>query len=252
MTSLRQYQEAFTEYIRDPKSRSRPRGTSQRGMAVYAEIVFNNMEGTLSACFPVCKKVLGVRAWKKLVRIFLSQHRCATPLFRQIPEEFLHWLEAALGPDSQFPPFLFSLAHYEWMELSISVNDAAMQDVDKLGDLLEKIPVMVAASALLEYPFQVHRISPRFKPEQPDEEPTCLLMFRDLQDQVRFVVLNKVSARLLHLLRLGGLTGRQALEKVAEELRHPDPPVLIEFGTALLEGLRQQGAIIGVSMKPPS
>lgn len=246
MTHLQQYQEAFTNFIRDPKGQPRPRGSSVRGMRVYVEIVFNNMEGSLSACFPVCKKILGVRAWKNLVRVFLSQHRCTTPLFRQIPEEFLQWLETAQLSGDHLPPFLFSLAHYEWMELAISVNDVAEQSVDAEGDLLEGRPVLAGSFALLEYPYQVHRISPRFRPTQPDEEPTCLLMFRDLRDEVHFVVLNQVSARLLHLLKSGHMTGRQALEQVAVELRHPDPQVLVGFGAALLERFRQQGAVIGL------
>jgi hypothetical protein len=48
--------------------------------------------------------VLGVRRWTRLVRAFFAQHRCATPWFCQIPEEFLRWLETA--QPQGLPPFL--------------------------------------------------------------------------------------------------------------------------------------------------
>src|SRR5512139_489605 len=95
MNSFQQYQVQFTNHIRAPKAAARPAGVPARRMKAYAEIVFNNMEQTLSACFPVARKVLGVRRWTRMVRAFLAQHRCATPWFCQIPEEFLRWLEAS-------------------------------------------------------------------------------------------------------------------------------------------------------------
>lgn len=251
MTSFHRYQAEFTGHIRDPKANARPAGTAKRGMDVYAEIVFNNMEETLSACFPVIRKVLGVRRWKPLVRTFLAQHRCATPWFRQIPEEFLRWLETEPEAIADLPPFLASLAHYEWMELAIAVSDATL-DITTLapeGDLLDGIPVLAPALALLQYPWPVHRISPRFKPVEPPTEPVHLLVFRDADDEVLFNELNPVSARLIGQLQSGNFTGRQALEHIATELLHPDPQAVIRFGADLLHDLRQQGAVWG-SVRP--
>ena len=62
-------------------------------MAVYREIVFNNIFGSVSACFPVCKSILGARAWRKLVREFFAQHQATTPIFREIPQQFLQFLK---------------------------------------------------------------------------------------------------------------------------------------------------------------
>jgi len=247
MSAFRQYQAEFTGHIRDPKASPRPKGAAKRGMAVYAEIVFNNMEETLSACFPVCKKVLGVRRWKRLVRDFLAGHRCTTPIFRQIPEELLRWLETAPELASDLPPFFRSLAHYEWVELAIAVADVEAEFADPSGDLLSGRPVLAPALALLEYPWPVHRISPRFKPSQPNKELTRLLLFRDRDDAVCFIELNPVSARLLGLLQNGGLTGQQALQQIAADIQHPDPQVVAQFGVELLEELRLQGAILGVA-----
>jgi hypothetical protein len=251
MSSFRQYQAEFTSHIRDPKAVARPAGVPARRMKVYTEIVFNNINETISACFPVIKKILGVRRWTRLVRAFFAQHRCTTPWFRQIPEEFLRWLETSPAAIQDLPLFLASLAHYEWMELAIAVSDAALDTAGLAldGDLLTDRPALAPALVLLEYVYPVHHISPRFKPGQPLTEPVHLLVFRNPSDEVRFIELNPVSARLLGLLQTGNLTGKQALEQVAAEMQHPDPQAVIQFGADLLEDLKRQGAIWG-TLKP--
>ncbi len=245
MSAFRQYQVDFTGHIRDPKSVARPQGVPARRMKIYTEIVFNNMEATLAACFPVTKKIVGVRRWRQLVRGFLAEHRCATPWFRQIPEEFLRWLETT---PMVLLPFIRSLAHYEWIELAVAVADAVAEEADAGGDLLHGRPVLAPALALLEYPYAVHHISPHFRPSQPDAEPTRLLVFRDSGDEVRFIEINAVTARLVQLLRDGAMSGRAALESIATELRHPDPTAVLNFGAVLLDDLRQQGAILGAAL----
>jgi len=244
--AFQQYQAEFTGHIRDPKTVARPKGAAERGMKVYAEIVFNNMDETLATCFPVVRKVLGVRRWARLVRAFMAEHRCTTPWFRQIPEELLGWLETSPKAVEDLPTFLLSLAHYEWIELAIAVSDATLEAAsDPDGDLLAGQPVLAPALALLQYAYPVHHISPRFKPTQPLGQPVHLLVFRDPADEVRFIELNPVSACLLGLLQLGNLTGNQALEQIASEMRHPDPQTVIQHGADRLKDLRQQGAIWG-------
>lgn len=242
-SGFRHYQQQFTAHIRNPEKHPRPAGVAAKRMRVYTEIVFNNLESSLAACFPVAKKVLGIRAWKKLVRAFFVEHQCRSPIFRKIPEEFLSFLQSADG----LPPYLYSLAHYEWMELAISAKDAAvdMQQADTGRDLLDAEPVFVPALALLNYDYPVHRISPRSRPRQPLAQPIHLLMFRDSEDNVRFIELNPVTAELLNLLMAKSLTCRQALEEIAAKLAHPDLQVIVRFGLDILTDLKQQGVILG-------
>lgn len=243
--SFQRYQAEFTSHIRDPRANARPKKIAKRGMDTYAEIVFNNMDGTLSACFPVCKQILGPRRWKRLVRDFLTHHRCTTPLFRHIPEELLRWLETEPQAAADLPPFFYSLAHYEWIELAVAVADVAAPMIEIDGDLLTGQPILAPSLALLEYLWPVHRLSPRFKPKEPLAEPIHLLVFRDEDDEVCFTELNPVSTRLIALLQPGNLTGQQALEQIAAEVQHPDPRSIVVFGAALLGSLKEQGAVWG-------
>lgn len=248
LPAFQRYQLRFTGHIRDPQHQSRPAKVAARRMRVYTEIVFNNLYGAVSACFPVAQKTIGKRAWHRLVRGFFADYRASTPLFRQIPEEFLRYLETCGG----LPPYLRSLAHYEWIELAVASAEAEVDTatLDAGADLLEGIPVFAPAHALLSYDYPVHRISSRFKPKQPLAEPVHFLVFRDSGDEVRFIELNPVTARLLGLLQDGGpgggLTSRQALLQIAHELSHPEPEAIVRFGASILQDLKAQGALLGV------
>jgi len=245
--AFQQYQAQFTGRIRDPRKTVRPQGVEARRMKVYEDIVRHNLHETLSACFPVAKKVLGVRRWEKLVRAFLAEHRCSTPLFRQIPEEFLHYFETAKTDD--LPSFLFDLVHYEWVELALNLSDAELQvGVEPDGDLLKGIPVLAPAHMLLAYRYAVQRISPRFKPKQADRESTHILAFRRPDDEIKFIVLNPVSAYLVELIQQG-MSGSAALEAVAARLHHLKKEVVVQGGYEILENLRTEQAIWGTRGK---
>lgn len=243
LPEFQRYQHAFTAHIRDPRANPRPAGVEARRMNIYNELLYNNVEGFLLACFPVLKNVLGVRKWAKLVRGFFSTHRSHTPYFRQIPDEFIQFLQNEWTPPEGYPPYLLALAHYEWIELVLSVSNRSVDcGIDAAGDLLNGTPVLNPVLANLHYDWPVHRIAPRRK-VQPAE--TWLLVFRDDHDRVEFTEINAFTARLLSLLEAGTLSGHAALERIAEESRHPDPALILQAGGALLDDLRARGAILG-------
>ncbi len=245
LLEFQRYQLAFTQHLRQPNTSPKPAKVATDRMAIYTEIVFNNMMDSVSPCFPVTQNVLGKGAWQKLVRDFFIQHSSQTPIFRKIPQEFLSYLDTNPVTSISLPVFLHQLAHYEWIELALSTSDIEIENT-KLnfdGDFLEQRPKLAAASALLQYDYPVHKISKRFKPTQP--ETTYLLVFRDTANKVQFIELNAVTFRLLQLTENENLTGRQALIQLANEINHPDMQAIIEFGLDILQGLKTQGAIIG-------
>lgn len=251
LLDFQRYQLAFTQHLRQPKTAPKPTNMNAKGMAVYTEIVFNNIFDSVSACFPVAKKVLGLRVWKKLVREFFTHHQAQTPIFREIPQEFLSYLEIRLKTNSvdgtNLPAFLNQLAHYEWIELALSMSnlDVGASTIELDGDLLNGKPQLNVASELLQYDYPVHRISQKFKPT--NQESAYLLVFRDIANKVQFIELNAVTFRLLQLIKDESLTGKQALTALSGEINHPDLQAIIEFGTDTLRELKLQGAIIGTS-----
>jgi len=242
-----QQQYAFAAHIRAPASNAAPADIEDRRMAIYRELFYNNVEGFLSNSFPVLRKLFTDEAWHRLVRDFYSRHQCHSPLFLEIPHEFLSYLDEERGEQPADPPFLRELAHYEWVELAVSVAESTPPEAtDPHGDLLEQLPVVSPLAWPLSYHYPVHRIRPDFQPQTPGEQPTYLLVYRDADDEVGFLELNTVSARLFSLLQEGDVSnGRRALQLIAGELQHPDPGAVVQGGVAILEEWRKRDIVLG-------
>jgi len=243
MTALKDYQMAFTRHIRDPQNTKAPADVSERGMAVYTEIVFNNIESSVAACFPVLKKILGEKVWLRLVREFFIHQPCVSPIFREIPEAFLAYINRVSG----LPSYVQNLAHYEWVELYLAYADETIQwsQIDTEAYLLDSPVVFVPAMALLSYDYPVHQLSPENVPASPLETPVRLLVFRDADDEVKFIELNQITAALIEDLQDRQLTARQALIGIASVMAFDDVDVIVEFGLEVLQDLKSQGAILG-------
>ena len=249
-----QQQLRFAAHIRDPDNNPAPDDVEDRRMAVYRDLFYNNVEGFLSGTFPVLRKLMDDHAWHSMARDFYANHQCHSPLFLEIPREFLNYLDQERAEQPQDPPFLKELAHYEWVELAVSVAEtdtleASHRDVmaeTSPESLLNHRPLLSPLAWPLAYQYPVHRISPEFMPETPGDQPTYLLVFRNREDAVEFIELNPVSARLFALLQENQTgSGRQALEQIADELQHPQPQVVIEGGLSILTDWARRGIVTG-------
>lgn len=245
--SFTDIQRAFAAHIRDPEHAPAPEGIEDRRLAIYRELFFNNVSELMSRSFPVMKRILGPDRWQALIRDWFVRHRAKTPLFLELPRELLTYLEDEREPQPDDPPFLLELAHYEWVELALSIDEREIPEegVDPAGDLIEGRPVLSPLAWSLAYRFPVHRISPEFRPAETPVEPTWLVVYRDRSDQVGFLEINRVTARLLELIGDGERTGRSCLEQIAGELGHPRPEVVVDGGRATLEELRGRDVLLG-------
>jgi len=245
---LARQQYAFAAHIRDPAHRPAPVDVEDRRMAVYRELFFNNVEGFLSGTFPVLRTLLDDAAWQAMVRAFYANHRSRSPLFLEIPREFLTWLREEREPRADDLPFLYELAHYEWAELALSVAEEtlALDGIDTAGNLLDGVPVLSPLVWHLAYAYPVHRIGPEFLPAAAGDAPTYLVVYRDRNDEVGFMEINPVTKRLLELLEANSdANGRRLLEQIATEMSHPRPDVVIRGGSEILENLRRRDIVPG-------
>lgn len=244
---LRDYQACFAARIRDPRGQARPKGVPAERMRVYEELLFNNLEGFLLAGYPVTRKLLGARAWRRLVRRFFAEYRCASPLFRDIPCAFLSWMQANAPQAVPDRPYLYELMHYEWLELAVAIDPAEVDanGVVRDGDLLRGIPVLNPTTRLASYRYPVHRIRPRFRPVPADGHDHHYLVYRDREDQVRFTAINALTLHLLLSLRDGDHTGRETLLHMAEGLDQEQTEHVLAMDHEILLNLRDAGALTG-------
>ena len=257
---LRDQQYAFAAHLRDPERAPAPAGIEDRRMAIYRDLFYRNVEGLLAGNFPVLRRILADTDWHRLVRAFYREHRARTPLFPEIGREFLRYLEARQQRsecDAALDlPFVVELAHYEWVELALSLDDTELADIpqDRDGDLLAGVPLPSPLAWPLAYRWPVHRLAPSFQPAEPPAQPTFLLVVRDRSDAVRFKEINPLTFQLLQRLHANdGLTGGALLAGWAEELGQPRE-AFVRNGATVLAQLRSGDAILGTApaQQPPA
>ena len=226
MGELRDSQIRMASYLRDPERRSPPDGIEERRLKVYRELIFNNVEGFIRGGFPVLRSLYGDDDWQGLVRSFLDGHRCRSPYFLEISQEFIRYLTEEHQQRECDPPFLAELAHYEWVELALDVatDELPPERPSDTPDLLQLSPL----AWVLSYRFPVHRIGPGFQPETPCEG-CYLVVYRDRSDVVNFIEVNAATARLLALFQEEGSSEADAvIERLAGEMQ-ADPAAIRPF-----------------------
>jgi hypothetical protein len=245
---FRQAQYRFTAHIRDPQKHPMPEGIEDRRMAIYRDLLFNNVNSFLENSFPVLRSLYRDEAWLILARKFFAQHQNRTPYFLEIPQEFLDFLQNNYQPTPEDPPYLQELAHYEWVEVALLVaeDSANNADVDPHGDLLAEAPVLSPMAWSLVYQWPVHRISTDFRPAEAPAQPTFLIVYRNSEDEVKFIEANPVTARLMQLLQeYPQHKGLELLKIIAAELNHPDRDMVMQGGHQTLLRLHKSGIVLG-------
>lgn len=245
---LEDLQRRFAAHLRDPAAAPAPEGIEERRLQVYRELFFDNLSSSLAGAFPVLHEVLGTERWARLVRDFYRDHRCHTPLFLEIPREFVDYLgeEREAHPDD--PPFVYELAHYEWVELALAVDEheLATIEADPSGDLLDGVPVLSPLAWPLAYRYPVHRLGPDHQPSAPPAEPSFYIARRDRNDEVGVIQVNAVTLRLVERLQQDPeLTGRTHLEALADELPQLEREAVLSGGLEALREMLESDVVLG-------
>ncbi len=246
--ALARLQTSFAAHIRDPQGVAAPAGIEDRRMGIYRELFFNNISGFLSSNFPVLRSLYEKDEWTKLCREFFKDYRCHTPLFPELPREFLQYLQDHRQDHDGDPPFMLELAHYEWIELALSLDETELDtnDINSDGDLLSGSPVLSPLAWPLSYQYPVHRIRVDFQPDSPPDKATHLLVWRKQDYTIKFMELNEISLLLVQKVKEEpARSGLELLTDIAELINHPKPEVVLEGGKALLDELKEKQIILG-------
>ena len=254
-TDFQDQQYKFAAYLRDPDNQPAPNNIEDRRMAIYRDLFINNVRTLLAGTFPILADIYGKERWGMLIRDFYRDHKSSSPLFPDLPKEFLQYLtdERPTGKHTDAepdPPFLYELAHYEWVEAGLLLAKDSTFDgqLNPDGNPLDEIPVLSGVAWLLSYKFPVNQINKEHQPQEPAEQQQYFIVYRNTEDKILFIKINIISARLFELLNENrSLTGRAALELVADELQHPQPDKVIASGTNILMQWAEKSIIIGTT-----
>jgi hypothetical protein len=236
MKKFQQAQIDFAKYLRAPDEQPIPTGMDARRMDIYCDLIYNNIENLIAGVFPVLRSVLSDEQWHGLVRQFIKNHRCQTPYFLEISEEFLQFITQYSVLLSELP-FIAELAHYEWVELALDISEAQLPAlISTPNDIFAATFCVSPLAVALHYQYPVHKISPQFKTTTPDD--VALVVYRNRADQVRFMTVNPLTSRLLYLMHANtGTCLGELLSVIAEELQHPHPEQLKSEAESLVKAL---------------
>ncbi len=247
--SFKQAQVEFAAHIRNPEQNPMPDTIEDRRMAIYRDLFISSISSLLSGSFPVMRSLYNDTGWQALVRKYFKPEHNKTPHFPEIPREFVTFLQKQPDTDKD-KPFLYELAHYEWLELHLekhsieikTVNDDVTDD-----DLLNHIPVISPLVRLHSYNYAVHQIKSDFQPTSPLSEPIFMTVWRDTNYQVNFTEMNAFSALLLEtLINNINTNGKEILSTLAIKHQYSEPEKFIQFGHQVFQKWLQQDIIISI------
>lgn len=240
-------QHAFTRHLRDPARVPPPPGLPSARLAVYSNAVYLNIESFMRNNFPRVREAFSEADWHALVRDYLVRHRSDTPLFAELLDEFLAYLEDERAVDTD-PPWLRELAHFDWLENAVAIAEVRLDDIPvrAAGDLLHDRLVINPVHRLVRYVWPVHAMGPTQLPSEPPARQTQLLAFRDRDGSFGVLDLNDVAVHLFEALAAPAAPCAAAvLRAIAESLGHPDPGVVERGGLQLLERWQAREVILG-------
>ena len=111
---------------------------------------------------------------------------------------------------------------------------------------MEGCPVITPWLRNLAYQYDVQRISASYRPAEPPAQPTFLAVYRRADDEIVFLELNALTARLLQqLVDTPGRSGREQLQILAKEMGG-NVQQLLDFGARLLADMHQREIILGI------
>lgn len=259
--SLQQFQRSFGQFLRDPHHVKRPKGVPKRASDIYHSLLFSNVKEFLDTCFPVCQSMISPARWQRLCRVYFRDWHSHSPMFTDIPAEFVTFLQNTRH-GQPLPAWFGELAHYEWIELAVDIHPAnlaeyiAIHTDDSLAgaNVADVLITALHTGTLtlnpslqnLYYRWPVHQLSPDFKTRKRVD--TYVLVYRDNAHDVRFMYINPMTSALLDFMaekvsQKNNLT-ENLLAEFAEFIHYPDPVQLHTFGIELLTDLLDKAVLM--------
>ncbi len=231
MLDFQKQQEALSQAIRRGEKGDCPEGIEPTRLQAYQEGFLLGIDEIVSRCFPILKSLCSQGDWDNLVARFYEKHPMNTPYFHEIPDAFLAFL---LEQETLEQSYYSELAHFEWMELVLEVATEALPP--NKAQMSAKATLNLSPLCyVLAYHYPVHLITQEWQPQ--DEAITYLALYRDREDALGHLVLNDVSARLLHLLQASPMAATQLLTTLANEMNHPCVEDFIKQNRTLIDKL---------------
>lgn len=140
---------------------NQPKTSIQEHTFHYRRLVYNVIKDTLKTAYPLTRKLIGKKRWKKAVAYFFENHKCETPQIWKLPIEFCTYYTGNLLPFKKEFPFIKELLQYEWLEIEVfmmedlSIEKFKIETSSKEEALIPNPEIKILP---LQYPIHIKKI----------------------------------------------------------------------------------------------
>jgi hypothetical protein len=229
-------------------------GANPERWKVYRRMVRSRLADSVEHGFERLAAVVGSDRFGEMVALFLAESPPRSLYLRDVPGEFLQYLERNRDRLTQayaLPAYALDLARYEWAELetAYSFEETSAAQVGPLD--MNGVPVLAPAHRLLDLGYPVHRIGTDAHDETMQAAPFSLCLYRDVKThEVEVLELTPVTASMLSLMQRRSSTLAEIVRTAADEVGATVDVAFVEALSTLLADLIERGVLLGSQMKP--
>ncbi len=140
---------------------NQPKTSIQEHTFHYRRLVYNVIKDTLKTAYPLTRKLIGKKRWKKSVANFFENHKCETPQIWKLPIEFCDYYNENQLPFKKHFPFIKELLQYEWLEIEVfMMEDLPIEKFKTENSSKEEILIPNPEIKILplQYPIHIKKI----------------------------------------------------------------------------------------------
>lgn len=214
-------------------------------LSLYRRLVRNNLTGVTEKMMKRTRarmEAIAAGAFDASFAAFLDEVGPRTHYLRDVPADFLEWVEPRWRARADVPAWLVDLAQHELVEFRVAAAEGS-EDSSQVTEIAPDRPLVFAQPVrLMRYAFAVHELPPRTDDRsEPPSRATALLVYRDAENAVQFLELTPFAAAIAQRL-LGGSPLLDAVRDAAGDVGGaPDVLDVARF----LADLGERGIVLG-------
>src|SRR5690554_8217218 len=89
MHEFQRMQYQFTRYLRQPELQTPPSAIERRRLAIYRDLIYNNIESFIRGAFPVLRSILADDHWHKMLGVLFAGIQIKSLYFLELSQRFL-------------------------------------------------------------------------------------------------------------------------------------------------------------------
>lgn len=225
-------------------------GLPPKRIAIYRRLLRHNVAGVIETMLANTKARLDARvpgAMDATIDAFLDEVGPKTPHLRDVPSELLAFAAPRWRADARLPKWISDHAELELLDFTIGVAPRPPA-APELAEVSADRPLVFAEpKALVRLDWAVNAMGAEAsgsEPEDPEQRPVSVLVYRDAEHCSRFLELTPLAGAILERLFAGEALG-PAMTGACAAANVPLTQELLEGTARLLADLGARGVLLG-------